>query len=50
LHKAGPWEMSGHWWDHQRWSRVEWDIGTEEEHLYRIIERRSDMLVDGLYD
>ena len=48
--KAGPWEMSGHWWDHQRWSRVEWDIETEDQHLYRVIDRRGQMFVNGLYD
>ncbi|HKQ36697.1 MAG TPA: hypothetical protein VJ063_01390, partial [Verrucomicrobiae bacterium] len=50
LHRAGPWEMSGHWWDQQRWSRVEWDIETEDEHLYRIIDRNGQMFVDALYD
>lgn len=50
LHKAGPWEMSGDWWDHKRWSRVEWDIETEDEHLYRVIDRNGEMFVDGLYD
>ncbi len=49
-HKAGPWETSGHWWDHQRWSRVEWDIQTEDQQLYRILEQRGQMLVDALYD
>ena len=48
--KAGPWEMSGHWWDYQRWSRVEWDVETEDEYLYRIIDQSSQTLVDGVYD
>ena len=50
LHRAGPWEMSGHWWDHQRWSRVEWDIETEDEQLYRVIDHSGQMFVDALYD
>ena len=50
LHKAGPWEMSGHWWDHQRWSRMEWDVETEDEQLYRMIDRGGQMFVDALYD
>ena len=50
LRKAGPWEMSGHWWDHQRWSRVEWDIETEDKHFYRIIDQSGQMFVDALYD
>jgi protein ImuB len=50
LQKAGPWEMSGHWWDYQCWSRVEWDIESEDNHLYRVIDLKSQMLVDALYD
>jgi protein ImuB len=50
LDKAGPWHMSGHWWDHQRWSRVEWDVQTEDETLYRVFQRNGQTFVDGLYD
>jgi protein ImuB len=48
--KAGPWQSSGHWWDHQRWSRVEWDIQTEDQHLYRIIDHNGEIALDGFYD
>jgi len=50
LHKAGPWHLSGHWWDDQRWSRTEWDIQTEDKHLYRLSERSGQTFVDALYD
>jgi len=50
VQKAGPWHLSGHWWDHQRWSRVEWDVTTEDEHLYRIFQRGGETFVEALYD
>jgi nucleotidyltransferase/DNA polymerase involved in DNA repair len=50
LRKAGPWHLSGHWWDHQRWFRVEWDIQTEDEHLYRIMQRNGHTFLDAIYD
>jgi protein ImuB len=50
VQKAGPWHLSGQWWDHQRWSRTDWDIQTEDEHLYRIFQRSGKTFVEALYD
>lgn len=50
IQKTGPWHLSGHWWDHQRWLRTEWDIETEDQHLYRIFQRNGETFVEALYD
>lgn len=50
LPKAGPWHLSGHWWDQQRWSRLEWDVQTENESLYVLFQREDKPFVDALYD
>jgi protein ImuB len=59
LWKAGPWRSSGDWWDHEPWSRDEWDIALQNEiatnesiALYRLV---HDLLgggwfVEGSYD
>ena len=50
LQRSGPWPLSGHWWDHQRWSRTEWDIQTTDERCYRLFEQHRATLVDASYD
>ena len=55
LWKAGPWRSSGDWWEHEAWSRDEWDIALqngESVALYRLV---HDLLgggwfVEGTYD
>ena len=35
--RAGPWKLSGDWWEHEkRWIRQEWDVQLEDGSLYRI--------------
>ena len=50
VRQAGPWRLSGHWWDDQRWSRTEWDIETADEQLCRIARRNGQTWVEGVYD
>jgi hypothetical protein len=55
LWKAGPWHISGDWWEGEAWSRDEWDIALQNENgvaLYRLV---HDLLggawfVEGTYD
>jgi protein ImuB len=55
LWKAGPWRSSGDWWEHEAWSRDEWDIALQSGEsiaLYRLV---HDLLggswfVEGTYD
>lgn len=50
LPKAGPWDSSGHWWDEQRWSRVEWDLEGEAAALYRAFQKNGHWFMDAVYD
>jgi protein ImuB len=60
LWKAGPWRVSGDWWEREAWSRDEWDIAVQNTALrneevvsfYRLV---HDLLgggwfVEGTYD
>jgi protein ImuB len=55
LWKAGPWHISGDWWEREAWARDEWDIALQNENgvaLYRLV---HDLLggawfVEGTYD
>ncbi len=55
LWAAGPWRSSGDWWEHDAWSRDEWDIAVQTAvgiTLYRLV---FDLLfgrwfVEGIYD
>jgi len=49
---AGPWRMSGEWWDTRAWARDEWDVLLSDTRLCRLA---HDRLADhwqliGVYD
>jgi protein ImuB len=49
---AGPWRISGDWWDAQRWSREEWDAALDDHTLIRVAHDvlEDTWLLDGVYD
>ncbi len=52
---AGPWRLTGDWWDQQPWARDEWDVAVQNESglaLYRLVHDlfNGRWLVEGTYD
>jgi protein ImuB len=49
---AGPWRLSGHWWDSEAWARDEWDVELTDHTVWRLShDRRTDAwFLDALYD
>ncbi len=50
LQCAGPYRLSGNWWDQERWQTEEWDIELAEGGLYRLSQARGAWTVEGCYD
>ena len=52
VRKAGPWRLSGDWWDTARWSREEWDVALDDRTLVRLAHDvlRDQWLLDAVYD
>ncbi|HYE93675.1 MAG TPA: hypothetical protein VEA38_21770, partial [Terriglobales bacterium] len=49
---AGPWRLSGEWWDVAGWARDEWDVALADGTLCRVARdlRTGAWLLDGVYD
>jgi len=47
---AGPFRLSGQWWETSSWAVEEWDVGMENGGLYRLARRGRDWTVEGCYD
>ena len=49
---AGPWRLSGDWWDTDGWARDDWDVALSDGTLCRITLdlRTSAWSLDGVYD
>jgi protein ImuB len=49
---AGPWRVSGEWWDGRAWARDEWDLLLDDGTLCRLaLDRRANQwFLDGIYD
>jgi protein ImuB len=49
---AGPWRLSGHWWDTNAWARDEWDVALSDRTVWRLAHDRLTNLwsLDALYD
>ena len=49
---AGPWRISGEWWDTRAWARDEWDVLLSDTRLCRLAHDRlaNHWLLVGTYD
>ncbi len=47
---AGPYRLSGDWWDRQQWETEEWDIAMAQGGLYRIARRGRTWRLEGCYE
>ena len=47
---AGPYRVSGSWWDRESWATEEWDIALTGGALYRISKHAGAWFVEGFYD
>jgi protein ImuB len=50
IEQAGPFLLSGNWWDEKSWVRAEWDMQLENGELVRAHEASGTWRLDGLYD
>lgn len=48
--RAGPWRVSGEWWDRRAWQRDEWDVALSDGALCRLANEGGAWLLDGVYD
>jgi protein ImuB len=49
---AGPWRLSGDWWDVSVWARDEWDVALADGTVWRLAHDRlaDTWLLDAVYD
>jgi len=47
---AGPWVVSGDWWDSHAWERAEWEVESADGRMYRIHREGEGWYIDGIYD
>jgi protein ImuB len=49
---AGPWRLSGRWWDDSPWAQDEWDVHLTDDTLWRLAHDRltNTWLLTALYD
>jgi protein ImuB len=47
---AGPYRLSGNWWDNERWQQEEWDVALAKGGLYRLSRHETVWKVEGCYE
>jgi len=50
IDQAGPFLLSGNWWDEKAWARAEYDIQLENGEIVRAHESANKWAIDGIYD
>jgi protein ImuB len=48
--QAGPYPLSGNWWDEHAWGRVEWDLQVANGPVLRCHSSNGGWVIDGIYD
>jgi protein ImuB len=48
--RAGPFRLSGEWWDVERWQIEEWDVELCEGGMFRLSRSREGWRVEGAYE
>ena len=49
---AGPWRVSGEWWESTSWERDSWDVALSDGNLYRVFHdlQSQSWFIEGIYD
>jgi protein ImuB len=47
---AGPYTLSGNWWDSERWQQEEWDVALAKGGLYRLSRHDTIWKIEGCYE
>src|SRR5204863_5370156 len=50
IDQAGPFLLSGNWWDEKSWACTEYDMQLDNSELVRAHESEAVWKVDGIYD
>lgn len=47
---AGPYRLSGNWWDSECWEQEEWDVALARGGLYRLSRHETIWKIEGCYE
>jgi protein ImuB len=47
---AGPYRLSGNWWDRECWQQEEWDVALAKGGLYRLSRHEATWKIGGCYE
>src|SRR4029079_5337224 len=47
---AGPWKLSGDWWNPEEWEREEWDLALSDGTVCRVACVAERWFLEGVYD
>ncbi len=50
INAAGPWRLSGDWWNSNYWEREEWDLGLGDGQVCRVACVGEQWFLEGVYD
>lgn len=50
VNAAGPWMLSGDWWNSDNWEREEWDLGLGDGMVCRVARVGDQWFLEGVYD